>query len=167
MTGLITNRNVSAALASALADHENQDGSFVMMSSRILLSTSTALIYLPPRVRAMIASVLMATSPPAAQLCKEPRTSSIGLTVAGSENPHGLAIELEINLGMGEQPGLLTDFGRDRHLALGSDPHRCSLLLHVRVTRAKHQPPPRIARCAQSRVFHSPQRPCTSQIRVP
>jgi hypothetical protein len=51
----------------------------------------------------------------------------------GADNADGLAIELEIDLGMGKEPGLLTDFGRNRHLALRSDPHRFSLLLHVRV----------------------------------
>jgi hypothetical protein len=80
MIGLITNLIVSVARASASADHENHCGSSVMISSRTLLSTSTALTYLP-RVRAIIALVLIAMSPRPRTwaISREPRPSFLRL----------------------------------------------------------------------------------------
>jgi hypothetical protein len=76
---------------------------------------STAAIY-SPRVRAMMASVLISTSPLPRKRATA-RAPPILPALFHADKADGLAVELEINLGVRKKACLLADFNGDGHLA--------------------------------------------------
>jgi hypothetical protein len=122
MIGLMTRRESSAALAMAPADHKNHCGFFgheikqdvaVDEYGRHLLTTSQ---------RHDLVSAHRNVSA-SSQVRDEPRAASLGIPLFGSDNAYGLAIEFEVNLGVGKKACPFADFDGNGHLALGSNAH--------------------------------------------
>src|SRR5204863_2053088 len=112
MIGLMTRRKLSAARSIDSADHENQRASSVMMSRRILLSTNTAVIsVVPGQGHDGIRAHCDVTASP--QMGHKAGATAAAFPGLGSDDPHDLAIELELHLSVGQQARPFADFGRD------------------------------------------------------
>src|SRR5215813_123127 len=128
MIALMTRRKRSAAVSRAAADHAYQRGSSVARSSRTLLSTITAVTSITARQRHNFVGG-HANVGASAQMGDNARSSSLPLRMSCWDYRHDLAVELEINLGVRPQAGLLADFRRDSHLAFRCDSQRFLLTL--------------------------------------
>src|ERR1700726_4874217 len=120
MTGLISRRAVSAALAIARSDHCRQAPSPPRTSRSTLLSTRTSLTAREGhdlvgchRYVATMSSHVFNQSFSAVQAFLAPRTADADV----------LAVEIEIDLRVRHEAGLFPNRDRDGDLALGGDAH--------------------------------------------
>src|SRR5882757_4129256 len=99
-----------------------------MRSSRTLLSISVATISF---AACQLHDVVRAHGdvPASPQMGDQARPASVLPPRGSGEYPHDLAVEVEIDLRVGQQAGLLADFCRDRHLTLRCDAHGSLLTL--------------------------------------